>query len=92
MLSDNCLDYICIEHDGYINKGVTTKRDIAIQRNEFLAKSLPVCFWTFKHYLSYFSPSRLRAKYDLFLFKMEEKHPDIYSKIISTLPKTLNHK
>lgn len=87
------IDSLCInDHppaDLWILTGrYTTERDIAIERNEFLARNALKGFPFSYRIKQFFSLERISAKYSLFMFKLEDKKPEVYSRLIALgLPK-----
>jgi hypothetical protein len=81
-IDKKCLDIIN-ERYGTNYKGAITERDMAVQRNELLASPAPRCFPLYYRIKHFVSPVRIGAKYDLFMFNLEDKMPNLYSTLIS---------
>jgi hypothetical protein len=75
-----CLE--CFEH-GNIYEGTITERDMAISRDKFLARTAPKGFPLYYRIKQFISPTRLSARYSLFMFELEDKSQKIYSNLIS---------
>ena len=69
-------------------EGVTSERDLMIARCRIIARPFPDCpgYGVMHKLLHAINPNVLSAKYSLFMFGIEEKHPVLYSHLSSFLP------